>query len=159
MIVSLIAAMAANQVIGNDSAIPWHIPGEQKRFKEITTGHYILMGRKTYEAIGRALPQRTNIVITRQSNYQAPDCIVVQSLDEALKACPLDEEVFICGGGQLYARSIDYADRIYLTVLHRKVAGNVYFPEFSHKKFELVHNELVENSSEPYTFKIYKRKS
>jgi dihydrofolate reductase len=150
--------MSKNRVIGQGASIPWHIPGEQKRFREITSGHSIILGRRTYEAIGRPLPERTNIVVTRQRDYQAPGCIVVHDLQQALKACPEGEdEAFICGGGELYAQAVSYADRIYLTVLQREVSGNVYFPDFSTQEFELVHSESVKDSSEPYSFKIYER--
>ena len=160
MLISLIAAMAANRVIGQGSSIPWHIPGEQKRFREITTGHCIIMGRKTHEAIGRPLPERKNIVVSSQEGYQAPGCVVVHDLEQALKACPEDEqEAFICGGGQLYEQAISFADRIYLTVLQREVEGNVFFPAFSTDEFELVHSEQIEGGSEPYAFMLYERKA
>ncbi len=157
MLISLIVAMASNRVIGNQGDIPWKIPGEQKRFKEITMSHTMIMGRKTFEAIGRALPGRTNIVITRQSDYQAPGCKVVHDLKSAIESCPSDEdEAFIIGGGQIYKETISTADRIYLTVLPREVSGDTYFPEFSESDFEIKKSDLID-AVEPYHFYIYER--
>jgi len=157
MLISLIVAMASNRVIGDKGEIPWKIPGEQKMFKEFTMGHTMIMGRKTYEAIGRALPGRTNIVITRQSEYQAPGCIVVHDLDSALESCSSEEdEAFIIGGGQIYNETISAADRIYLTVLPREVSGDTYFPEFSESDFKIIKSDFID-AVEPYHFYIYER--
>ena len=157
MLISSIVAMASNRVIGNRGDIPWKIPGEQKMFKKITLGHTVIMGRKTYESIGRPLPGRTNIVITRQSNYQATGCIVAHDLDSAFQACPPQEdEAFICGGGQLYQASLPVTDRIYLTVLPREVAGDTYFPEVSGNEFKMTKSEYIDGV-EPYNFFIYER--
>ena len=157
MLISSIVAMASNRVIGNRGDIPWKIPGEQKMFKEITIGHTVIMGRKTYESIGRPLPGRTNIVITRQSDYQAEGCIVVHDLDSALQSCPPDEnEVFICGGGQLYQESLPLTDRIYLTLLPREVSGDTYFPKISETDFTVTKSEYIDGI-EPYNFLIYER--
>ena len=157
MIISAIVAMASNRVIGNRGDIPWKIPGEQKMFKEITLGHAIIMGRKTYESIGRPLPGRTNIVITRQSDYQAPGSIVAHDLDSALQSCPSQEnEAFICGGGQLYQASWPVTDRIYLTVLPREVAGDTYFPEITENEFKMTKSKHIDGV-EPYKFYVYER--
>jgi len=157
MLISHIVAMASNRVIGNRGEIPWKIPGEQKMFKEITIGHTMIMGRKTYEAIGRALPGRTNIVVTRQPDYQVPDCIVVHDLKSALDSCPPDEsEAFIIGGGQIYKETISVADRIYLTMLLRAVTGDAYFPEFNESDFEITKSDSID-AVEPYHFYIYER--
>ena len=157
MLISHIVAMASNRVIGNQGEIPWKIPGEQKMFKEITIGHTMIMGRKTYEAIGRALPGRTSIVVTRQPDYPAPDCIVVHDLKSALDSCPPDEsEAFIIGGGQIYKETISIADRIYLTVLPRAVAGDACFPEFNESDYEITKSEFIE-AVEPYHFYIYEK--
>jgi aromatic-L-amino-acid decarboxylase len=159
MRVSLIAAMAANRVIGHQGTIPWKVPGEQKMFKEITMGHCVIMGRKTHEDIGQALPGRTNIVITRQRNYQAPGCIVAGDLRTALEGCPANEtEAFIIGGGQLYRESMPLADRIYLTVVPQDIEGDVFFPEFSIDEFEVTRSELIQGAV-PYHFYIYDRMS
>jgi dihydrofolate reductase len=149
--------MASNSVIGDKGEIPWKIPGEQKMFKDITMGHSLIMGRKTYEDIGRALPGRTNIVITRQTDYEAPDCIVVHDLDSAFKSCPSGEsEAFIIGGGQIFAETIADADRIYLTILERKVSGDTFFPEFSKSDFGMIKYDFID-TVEPYHFYVYQR--
>ena len=127
---SLIVAMARNRVIGAHNAIPWHLPGELKRFKAITMGHHIVMGRKTWESIGRLLPGRTTVVVTRQQGYSVPGAIVANSLDSALAACEGDDEVFVIGGAELFAAALPRAGRIYLTVVDAEVAGDVYMPEF-----------------------------
>ncbi len=157
MLISSIVAMASNRVIGNRGEIPWKIPGEQKMFKEITLGHTVIMGRKTYESIGRPLPGRTNIVITRQSDYQVAGCIIAHDLDGAFRSCaPEEKEVFICGGGQLYQEAMPVTDRIYLTLLRREVSGDTYFPEISEADFKVIKSEVVDGV-EPYNFFIYER--
>lgn len=157
MLISLIVAMASNRVIGHQGDIPWKIPGEQKMFKEITFGHVVIMGRKTYESLACPLPGRTNIVVTRQTEYQAPGCLIVQDLEGAIKSCPADEdEAFIIGGGQLYHETISMADRIYLTVLPREIPGDTYFPEIPEADFEIKKSELIDGL-EPYHFYIYQR--
>jgi dihydrofolate reductase len=157
MRISMIVAMALNRVIGREGDIPWKIPGEQKLFKQITLGHCILMGRKTYQSIQRPLPQRINIVITRQAAYHAPGCIIAGSLSEALQACPADEEeAFICGGGQLYHEALPQTDRIYLSILPRIVEGDTYFPEWPADEFSLTSAETI-IGPQPYHFLIYDR--
>ncbi len=157
MLISLIVAMASNRVIGDQGDIPWKISGEQKMFKEITLGHVVIMGRKTYESLARPLPGRTNIVVTRQTDYQAPGCIIAQDLDGAIKSCPADEsEAFIIGGGQLYHEALSLAGRIYLTVIPRQVPGDTVFPEIPETEFEITKSEFM-NGVEPYHFYIYER--
>ncbi len=157
MKISLIAAMAKNRVIGKQGVIPWKIPGEQKLFKEITLGHAVIMGRKTYESLGRPLPGRTNIVVTRQKQYRAEACIVVHDLSSALNCCPEDDdEAFICGGGKLYYEALPIADRIYLTVIPREIRGDTYFPEISSMDFRVKESKRIEGI-EPYDFFIYER--
>jgi len=157
MLISLIAAMAKNRVIGRQGEIPWKIPGEQAIFKEITLGHTVVMGRKTYESIGRPLPGRTNIIVTRQKEYRAAGCIVAHDLSSALNNCPPDEdEAFICGGGQLYHEALPIADRIYLTVIPREITGDTYFPEISSADFQVKETKAVE-SIETYHFYRYER--
>ena len=156
MKVSLIAAMAKNRTIGKGNDIPWHIPGEQKMFKEITLGHTVVMGRKTYESIGGPLPGRTNIVVTRQKDYSALGCIVAGSLDDAIAKAG-EDEVFICGGAQIYEQALPMARRIYLTTLHRDVEGDSHFPELSPEEFEQVSSEVIDGG-EPYTFSVFERK-
>lgn len=157
MVISLIAAMASNRVIGNRGYTPWRIPGDLRRFRNITIGHTLIMGRKTYESIGHSLPRRTNIILTRQTDYNAPGCIIARDLRSAIEICPKDEnEVFICGGGQLYKEALPIADRIYLSTVHREIPGDVYFPEFSLTEFKKKKSEYVEDII-PYTFSLYER--
>ncbi len=153
----LIAAVARNRVIGKENAIPWHIPGEQLRFKQITMGHTLIMGRKTHESIGRVLPGRRTIIITRQRNYQAPGCLVVHDLPAAFAAAAGDRQVFIAGGAEIFRQALPYADAIYLSILHREVAGDIFFPPFVSADFPVVFQEVVDEG-EPYTFTIYRRK-
>ena len=156
MKIILIAAMAKNRVIGRDNAIPWHIPGEQKRFKALTMGHILIMGRKTFESIGRALPGRKTIIITRNPKYRATDCSMAQSLTAALALCATEETLFIAGGGEIYREALPLAESIYLTVLDREVEGDILFPEFDPNQFHTISQERVERP-EPYTFSIYQR--
>lgn len=147
MIVSLIAAMARNRVIGRDNALPWHIPADLRRFRDLTLDHPLIMGRKTYESIGAPLPGRQTIVVTRQEGYAAPGCIMVHSLESALAAAGSADEVFICGGGELYAEALPLAERIYLTVVSLEVEGDALFPELPPGVF--VETERVEVAGEP----------
>jgi dihydrofolate reductase len=128
--ISIIAAMAENRVIGRENSLPWHLPNDLKHFKRLTSGHAIIMGRKNYESIGRPLPERTNIVVTRTPHYPAPGCTVVHSIDDALIAAGNDPEVFIIGGAELYAQTLGRARRLYLTEIHAHVPGDTYFPAF-----------------------------
>ena len=157
MLISLIVAMASNRVIGDRGDIPWKIPGEQKMFKKITLGHAVIMGRKTYESLDRPLPERTNIVVTRQTDYKAPGCIVTQDINSAIHSVAADEsEAFIIGGGQLYQETISRADRIYVTLIPRKIPGDTYFPEIPEADFEIKKSDFIDGP-EPYQFYIYER--
>ena len=128
---SLIVAMARNRVIGRDGKLPWHLPADLKRFRALTMGHHILMGRKTWESIGRPLPGRTSIVITRTPGYAAPGANVVHSLSEALESARGGSEVFVIGGAEVYRDALPLADRIYLTELQAEYEGDVLFPAFA----------------------------
>ncbi len=156
MEIILIAAMAANRVIGRDNIIPWDIPGEQTRFKEITMGHPLIMGRKTYQSIGRPLPGRRNIVVTRNKNFKAGGCEVVHSLEQGLAACKGEKKVFLIGGGQLYSLGLSQANTLILTVLDREVEGDAFFPEFSCPPFRLVRTEKIGHPV-PYSIQTYQR--
>ncbi len=136
--ISLIAALSENRVIGKNGKIPWHISADLKRFKKLTRGHIIIMGRKTYESIGRLLPDRTNIIVTRDPNYQVKGAIVSHSLDEAIKNSLLEiqnwklpDEIFIIGGAQIYQQAMPIADRLYLTIVKGKFEGDTFFPDYS----------------------------
>lgn len=128
MIISIIAALSTNYVIGKNNQLPWHLPADLAHFKALTLGKSILMGRKTYESIGRPLPGRRNIVISRQLDFQAAGCEVVHSLDEALTLAGSAEEVMVIGGTQLFEEALPSADRLYLTWVHGEVEGDSYFP-------------------------------
>lgn len=125
--------MSENRVIGKKGVLPWYIPGDLKRFRERTTGHPIIMGRKTYESIGKPLPKRTNIIITRDENYKVDGGIVVNSLEKSLREAQgkETEEIFVIGGGEIFKQSLPLTDRLYLTIVHQKIDGDVYFPEYS----------------------------
>lgn len=126
--ISLIVAMSRNNVIGAGGELPWHLPDDLRRFKSLTMGKPVVMGRKTYESIGRALPGRKNIVITRQADFAAEDCDIVASPDAALEAAGVDCEVMIIGGAEIYRQFLDNADRVYRTVIDRHVDGDAFFP-------------------------------
>jgi dihydrofolate reductase len=156
--ISLIAAMAANRVIGRQGVIPWKIPGEQKIFQKITLGHAVIMGRKTFESLVQPLPGRTNIIVTRQTDYRVSGCIVVHDLTNAIQCCPQGEdEAFVCGGGQLYHEALPLADRIYLTVIPREIPGDTYFPDIPSAEFRIKESRTIEGI-EPYSFHIYERR-
>ena len=156
MIISLIAAKAENRVIGRGNSIPWDIPSDQKRFREITMGHPVIFGRKTYDEIGRPLPGRKNIVLTRNRNYRAEGAVIVHGLDAAFAAGTDADEVFVCGGGMVFHETITLARRIYLSIIHRKYEGDVFFPAIP-GDFVEVKREEVDNTP-PYSFVIYERK-
>lgn len=121
--------MARNRVIGARNSIPWRVPGEQKLFKEITMGHHIVMGRKTYESIGKLLPGRTSVVVTRQRGYQVPGAIVVHSLEQAFAAAAGEDEVFVIGGAELFREALPVADRIHLSVIDQTAEGDTFMPD------------------------------
>ena len=127
--VSLIVAMAKNRVIGANNSIPWRVPGEQKLFKQITTGHHIVMGRKTYESIGRLLPGRTTVIVTRQREYLVPGAIIAHSLHDAINAAARDDEIFVIGGAELFREALPVADRIHLSVVDQEPEGDVFMPD------------------------------
>jgi dihydrofolate reductase len=149
MKISIVVAMSENRVIGVDNHLPWNIPEDLKRFKKITNGHPILMGRKTYESIGRVLPGRTNIIITRNRDYRVEGAATCGSLAEALEwagRAPGSEEVFVIGGGEIFREVLPRVDKIYLTVVHWPFEGDVFFPEFPEDDFREVHREKLSDS-------------
>jgi len=155
MKISIVVAMAANGVIGQNNELPWHLPADLKHFKQTTMGKPILMGRKTWESIGRPLPGRTNIVITRDSTYSAAGCIVVHSVDAALTAAGEQDEVMVIGGAQLYRRLLPYAETIYLTRIHERFDGDTRFPEIPDaewQQLERIDHEADEKNPYDYSF-------
>jgi dihydrofolate reductase len=147
--------MAENRVIGRNNKMPWDLPSDRKRFHTITRGHPIILGRKTYESIGRPLSNRKNIVLTRQNNYYAEGCIIVHDLEAAFAACTGAVEVFICGGEDVFRETISRADRIYLSILHAHIEGDAFFPEIP-ALFEEVERKKVEDVI-PYDVVLYAR--
>jgi|SRR3989344_847023 len=142
--ISIIAAMGKNRVIGKDGKIPWKLPGDFARFKKITSGHPVIMGRKTFESIGKPLPNRKNIVITRQKGFAAPGCEVAPSVEEGIlraASFPGAEEIFIIGGGEIYKQAMDVASRIYLTLIEEDFVGDAHFPEIDESKWKLTQRE------------------
>lgn len=126
--ISLIVAVSSNHVIGKNNTLPWHLPEDLKRFRALTTGHHIIMGRKTYESLGRLLPDRTTVIVTRNPNFQVEGAVVVHSLAEAAKVCENDSEAFIIGGAELYQQGLQYAQKLYLTQVETVVEGDAFFP-------------------------------
>ena len=126
----MIAALDRSGAIGRGGALPWHLPADLRRFRELTTGHHVIMGRRTHESIGRALPGRTNLVLSRDAAFRAPGCEVMRDLDAALARVRAagDDEAFVIGGAEVYARALPAADRLYLTRVEAEVGGDVFFP-------------------------------
>jgi dihydrofolate reductase len=133
--------MAKNRVIGANNSIPWHVPGEQKLFKQITMGHHILMGRKTYESIGRLLPGRTTVIVTRQRNYAVPGAIIAHSLHDAINVAARDEELFVIGGAELFREALPLAHRVHLSVVDAAPEGDVFMPSFDIHEWREVASE------------------
>ena len=158
----IVAAAGEKRVIGKKGGMPWYIPRELKRFKEITMGHPIIMGRKTHESIGKALPGRTNIVVTHEPNYTAEGCMVVHNLEEAIQTAREQEilkqvqddeqEIFIIGGGQIYKEAIKLADKLYLTYIDKEIEGDVFFPDYSEFKKVISESDWQEHEGTKYKF-------
>lgn len=165
MIVSLIAALAQNHVIGKNNDLPWHLPDDMKYFMQTTKKHYVILGRKNYESIPdkfRPLPNRTNIVVTRQQNYQAPGCIIVHSIEEALAIARRnnEQEVFIIGGAEIYRLGMKYTNRMYLTEIRATIPGDTYFPEYKKgewKETSRTHHGTDERHQYEFDFVIYEK--
>ncbi|MFT7219392.1 MAG: dihydrofolate reductase [Candidatus Azotimanducaceae bacterium] len=156
MKIALVAAQSENRVIGRGIEIPWRVKGEQALFKRITTGGTLIMGRKTFDSIGRALPGRTTIVVSRNPSLSIEGCEVAGTLDQAIEqARLLENPIYIAGGGQLYEQSIALADTIHLTTIHAEVEGDVYFPELT-DEFRLVSEENF-TSNIDYTYQVFDR--
>ncbi|MEL6654961.1 MAG: dihydrofolate reductase [Bacteroidota bacterium] len=163
MIVSAIVAVAENQVIGDGGDIPWRISSDLKYFKRTTSGRHVIMGRKTFDSIGKPLPKRTNVVLTRDPMYAATGIIVAHSIEESLSIAydNEEEEVFIIGGGEIYKQSRPYWDKVYLTRVHAEPAGKVLFPALDENEWELISqekHEAGERDQHDFTFEVYSRK-
>jgi dihydrofolate reductase len=159
--VSIIVAISANNAIGKNNQLLWHLPADLKHFKEITSGHTIIMGRKTYDSIGRPLPNRRNIVITRKTDLQIENVEIVNSLQDAISLCETEDEVFIIGGAEIYKNSISIANRIYLTTVHQEYEADVFFPELNKDEWLETyqeHHAADEKNSVAYSFSTLERK-
>ncbi len=142
-------------MIGADGAIPWRLPNELKRFKSVTMGHHIIMGRKTYESIGRLLPGRATVIVTRRADYGVPGALIVHSLDAAISACNGDDESFVIGGSDLYRAALPLADRIYLTTVDAEPAGDTYMPEFDPANWRVTSEQYFEaDDSHRHSYRI-----
>lgn len=161
MRIAAIFAMSENRVIGKDNQLPWRLPADLRHFKKITMGKPILLGRKTYESIGHALPGRCNVVITRDVHFQAPGCVVANSLETALLAADYSEEIFVIGGAVLYQHLLPRTQRLYMTLIHHHFEGDAYFPELNDDEWQEVEREDHDVDAEnvyPYSFITLDRK-
>ena len=156
----VIAVVSDNAVIGRDNDLPWRLSADLKRFKALTTGHTIVMGRRTWESIGRPLPQRRSIVVTRRPDYAADGARVAHSLDEAVAMASDDDRVFVIGGAALFRAALPRADRLYLTRVHAQVEGDVLFPDWDERDWRKVEDERHapdERNEHAYSFRVYDR--
>ena len=157
----MIAAVAENNTLGKDNELVWHLPNDFKRFKALTSGHHIIMGRKTFESFPKPLPNRKHIIITRQKKYQAEGCIIVESIEEAINICPKDENSFIIGGGEIYTLGLPYTDKIEITRVHESFEADTYFPEINNKEWKIVSSEFNKKDEKhkyDYTYQTFIRK-
>jgi dihydrofolate reductase len=161
MIVSIIAALSTNNVIGRNNRLPWHVSADLKRFKSLTLGHHLLIGRKTFESLDRPLPGRTIVVITHDLDFAADGVLTAPSVERAIELARLDPEVFIGGGAQIFEQTIHRADRMYLTRIHAEIEGDAFFPEFDDVTewilVDVEHHEADEKNDYPYSFLTYER--
>ncbi|UEG51221.1 dihydrofolate reductase [Ferruginibacter lapsinanis] len=163
MTISFVVAASENNAIGKDNQLLWHLPNDMRFFKNTTWGSVVIMGRKSFESMGKALKGRINIVITRQDNWQAEDTIVAKDLQDALKKAEATncKEIFIIGGGEIYKQSLGIADKIYLTRVHTRIDGDTFFPELDQAQWELVSKEDFKKDEKhlyDYSFQILVRK-
>lgn len=157
-ILCVIAAMARNRVIGIHNTLPWRLPEDLKHFKALTMGHHIVMGRKTYESIGKPLPGRTTVIVTRDPSYQVEGCVTATSINAAITACGDDAEIFFVGGAELYAQVLPRADRLYLTEIQADYEGDAWFPEFDRSTWKETDRQAhVNDSGLAYHFVTYAR--
>lgn len=161
MIISLIVAMDENRAIGYKNKLPWNLPSELKYFRETTKGKPVIMGRRTFDSIGRPMPERLNIVVTRDRSYRADNCIVVNSKEDALKAAKDSSEIMVIGGAEIYRLFFPMANRLYITKVHGAFEADTYFPEFNEDEWVKVRESFVEKGSEnshSYTIMVLERK-
>jgi len=160
MSLSVIVALAKNRVIGLNNTLPWHLPEDLKRFKQLTMGHHIIMGRKTYESLGRLLPGRQTVIVTRKPDYKVDGAIVVHSLEQAISVSSADSEAFLIGGAELYQQSLPLAKRLYLTMIDAEFEGDAYFPEIELDHWDLLEQQdLISQQGWAFHYLSYQRKA
>jgi dihydrofolate reductase len=158
---TIIAAAAENNALGKDNQLVWHLPDDFKRFKKLTSGHHIIMGRKTFDSFPKLLPNRTHVVITRQENFRKEDVLVVNSLERAIELSAGDPQAFVIGGGEIYRLSMKLADKIELTRVHGTFEADTFFPEIDENQWKLVSEEFHEKDEKhnyAFTYLTYERK-
>lgn len=161
MTISMIAVLGKNRVLGKDNNLIWRLPADLKRFRELTTGHTVIMGSKTHHSIGKPLPERENIVLSRNPRFRAEGCLVLDSLEKVLEKSKNEEEVFIIGGGKVYESALPMAHRLYLTWVDDESPGDTYFPKIDEDEWKLIsseRHEADEKNEKDYTFNVYERK-
>ncbi|WP_426064472.1 dihydrofolate reductase [Flavobacterium sp. DSP2-3-1] len=157
----IIAAAAENNTLGKNNEMVWHLPNDFQRFKSLTSGHHIIMGRKTFESLVKPLPNRTHVIITRQKEYHAEGCIVVDSIEKALEICPKDEDSYIIGGGEIYALGLPYTDKLEITRVHHNFEGDAHFPKINEDEWEMTASEFNEKDEKhryDYSYQTYIRR-
>lgn len=159
--VTIIAAVGRNRALGKDNDLIWHLPADLRRFKSLTRGHHVIMGRKTFESLGKPLPKRTNIIVSRNPDYRAEGCIVVDSLEKALEIAQSDPDPFILGGAEIYKQALSLADHMDLTYVHEDFEADAFFPEFDREEWELIgRQDFYKDDENPfdYSFVQYKKR-
>ena len=157
----MIAAVAENNALGKDNELVWHLPNDFKRFKSLTTGHHIIMGRKTFESFPKPLPNRTHVVITRQINYNPEGCIVVDSMEKAIALCPENEASFIIGGGEIYNLGLPFTDKLEITRVHHSFDADAYFPSIDAEEWKEIQSEFNQKDDKhlfDYTYQTFVKK-
>jgi dihydrofolate reductase len=157
----MIAAAAENNALGKDNGLVWHLPDDFKRFKNLTSGHPIIMGRKTFESFQKPLPNRLHIIITRQKNYQAEGCLVVSNLENAIALTDKNQDAFVIGGGEIYQQALSFTDKIELTRVHDSFEADTFFPEIDEKEWQLIQEEYHpkdEKHKIDFTYQTFTRK-
>ncbi len=159
--VSILVAMARNRTIGINNTLPWRCPEDLKHFKALTMGHHMIMGRKTFDSIGKPLPGRITVVVTRNTDLKIEGCIVAHSLRDAIASCAEDDEIFVVGGAELYAQALPLVDTLYITEIQQNVEGDAHFPEFDHSAWQETAREVrSQETPQPldYHFVTYRKK-
>ena len=160
--IAIIVAIAKHNAIGVGGDLPWHLPADLRRFKQLTMGHSMIMGRKTYESIGKLLPGRTTVIVTKQTDFSVPGATVVHSLEAAFQAVAGDDNPFIVGGGEIYRQALPHVDKIYLTQVDAELDADTFFPEIEWTEWELIETEKKvpdAKNSFPYVFEVYQKRN